>query len=77
MMSLFTDDEVKNALEELPDAFRIPVLLSDVEGFSYKEIADMLEVPIGTVMSRLHRGRKLMQKLLYDYAVERGIVRNV
>lgn len=77
MMSLFTDDEVKNALEELPETFRIPVLLSDVEGFSYKEIAEMIEVPIGTVMSRLHRGRKLMQKLLYDYAVERGLVRNV
>ena len=75
MMSLFTDDEVKNAIEELPEAFRLPVLLSDVEEFSYKEIAEILDVPIGTVMSRLHRGRKLMQKLLYDYAVERGIVK--
>jgi RNA polymerase sigma-70 factor (ECF subfamily) len=77
MMTLFTDDEVKNALEELPESFRIPVLLSDVEEFSYKEIAEILDVPIGTVMSRLHRGRKLMQKLLYDYAVERGIVKHV
>ncbi|MFZ9985690.1 MAG: sigma factor-like helix-turn-helix DNA-binding protein [Ilumatobacteraceae bacterium] len=68
------DDEVKNAIEELPEAFRIPLLMSDVEGFSYKEIAEMLDVPIGTVMSRLHRGRKAMQKMLYDYAKERGLV---
>lgn len=74
MLELFTDEEVKNALEELPETFRIPVLLSDVEGFSYKEIAEMLEVPIGTVMSRLHRGRKAMQKMLYEYAKERGLV---
>jgi len=74
MLELFTDDEVKNAIEELPETFRIPVLLSDVEGFSYKEIAEMLEVPIGTVMSRLHRGRKAMQKMLYQYAKERGLV---
>jgi RNA polymerase sigma-70 factor (ECF subfamily) len=68
---------VKKAIEELPEAFRIPVLLSYVEEFSYKEIAEMLDIPIGTVMSRLHRGRKLMQKLLYDYAVQRGIVKAV
>jgi RNA polymerase sigma-70 factor (ECF subfamily) len=74
LLELFTDDEVKNALEELPDMFRLPVLLSDVDGFSYKEIAEMLDVPIGTVMSRLHRGRKMMQKLLYAYAKERGLV---
>jgi RNA polymerase sigma-70 factor (ECF subfamily) len=74
MLELFTDDEVKNAIELLPETFRIPVLLSDVEGFSYKEIAEMLEVPIGTVMSRLHRGRKAMQKMLYEYAKERGLV---
>lgn len=74
MLELFTDDEVKNAIEELPETFRIPVLLSDVEGFSYKEIAEILEVPIGTVMSRLHRGRKAMQKMLYEYAKERGLV---
>jgi RNA polymerase sigma-70 factor (ECF subfamily) len=77
MMSLFTDDEVKKAIEDIPEAFRLPVLLSDVEEFSYKEIAEILDVPIGTVMSRLHRGRKLMQKLLYDYAVQRGIVKAV
>ena len=74
MLSLFTDDEVKKALEELPDQFRIPVLMSDVEGFSYKEIAEILEIPLGTVMSRLHRGRKAMQKMLYEYAKERGLI---
>jgi RNA polymerase sigma-70 factor (ECF subfamily) len=74
MLSLFTDDEVKKALEELPDQFRIPVLMSDVEGFSYKEIAEILEIPLGTVMSRLHRGRKAMQKMLYEYAKKRGLI---
>jgi RNA polymerase sigma-70 factor (ECF subfamily) len=74
MLSLFTDDEVKKALEELPDQFRIPVLMSDLEGFSYKEIAEILEIPLGTVMSRLHRGRKSMQKMLYEYAKERGLI---
>ena len=74
MLDLFTDDEVKNALESLPEDFRIPVLLSDVDGFSYKEIAEMLEIPIGTVMSRLHRGRKAMQKMLYEYARDRGLI---
>lgn len=74
MLEMFTDDEVKNAIEELPESFRIPLLMSDVEGFSYKEIAEILEVPIGTVMSRLHRGRKAMQKMLYEYAKERGLV---
>ena len=63
MLELFTDDEIKSALEELPEQFLLPVLLSDVDGFSYKDIAEMLDVPIGTVMSRLHRGRKVMQKL--------------
>ncbi len=74
MLELFTDDEVKNALEELPEDFRVPVLLSDVDGFSYKEIAEMLEIPIGTVMSRLHRGRKAMQMMLYEYARDRGLI---
>ncbi len=64
--------EVKEALEALPEKFRTTVLL-DVEGFSYKEIAQMLEIPIGTVMSRLHRGRKFLQKRLYDVARDRGI----
>ena len=66
------DTEVKDALAELPEKFRSVVLL-DVEGFSYKEIAEMLGIPIGTVMSRLHRGRKFLQKRLYDLAQERGI----
>jgi RNA polymerase sigma-70 factor (ECF subfamily) len=65
--------EVKDALEALPEKFRTTVLL-DVEGFSYKEIAEMLDIPIGTVMSRLHRGRKFLQKRLYDLARDRGIV---
>jgi len=74
LLDLFTDDEVKSALEELPDNFRLPVLLADVEGFSYKEMAEMLGLPIGTVMSRLHRGRKAMHKQLYEFAMERGLV---
>ena len=74
LFDLFTDDEVKKALEDLPESFRLPVLLADVQGFSYKEIAEMLDVPIGTVMSRLHRGRKAMQKALIDFASERGLL---
>jgi RNA polymerase sigma-70 factor (ECF subfamily) len=74
MFDHFTDDEVKLAIESLPEAFRIAVLLADVEGFSYKEIAEITEVPIGTVMSRIHRGRKALQKALLDYAVARGLV---
>ena len=68
------DEMVKAALEALPEQFRMAVLLADVEGFSYKEIAEMLDIPIGTVMSRLHRGRKAMQKALADFATERGLV---
>jgi RNA polymerase sigma-70 factor (ECF subfamily) len=74
LLDLFTDDEVKAALEDLPEAFRLPVLLADVEEFSYKEIAEMLDIPIGTVMSRLHRGRKAMHKRLFDFAQARGLV---
>ena len=73
LLDMLTDDEVKRALEDLPENFRLPVLLADVEGFAYKEIAEMLDIPIGTVMSRLHRGRKAMQKSLYDFAVARGL----
>ncbi|MEM9514332.1 MAG: sigma-70 family RNA polymerase sigma factor [Actinomycetota bacterium] len=73
LMTLLPDSEVKAALESLPDNFRLPVVLADVEGFSYKEIAEMLDIPIGTVMSRLHRGRKQMQKALHEYAIERGL----
>ncbi len=74
MLDRFTDDEVKGALESLPEGFRIAVLLADVEGFSYKEIAEIMDVPIGTVMSRLHRGRKALQKALAEYGLERGLV---
>src|SRR5690606_437832 len=66
LMDWFTDSEVKEAVEALPEAFRMAVLLADVEGFSYKEIAEILDIPIGTVMSRLHRGRKALQKQLYE-----------
>jgi RNA polymerase sigma-70 factor (ECF subfamily) len=68
------DDAVKEALEGLPEQFRMAVLLADVEGFSYKEIAEIMDVPIGTVMSRLHRGRKALQKRLWVLAQERGLV---
>jgi RNA polymerase sigma-70 factor (ECF subfamily) len=68
------DADVKAALEALPEGFRMAVLLADVEGFSYKEIADIMEVPIGTVMSRLHRGRRALEKALYETAKERGLV---
>ena len=74
LFELFTSDEVKQALEALPESFRLPVLLADVEQFSYKEIAEMLDIPIGTVMSRLHRGRKAMQKALIEFATERGLL---
>jgi RNA polymerase sigma-70 factor (ECF subfamily) len=73
LMDFFTDTEVKDALEALPEQFRMAVLLADVEGFSYKEIAEILDIPIGTVMSRLHRGRKALQKQLYEFATERGL----
>ena len=75
LMQMLPDDEVKQALENLPENFRMPVILADVQGFAYKEIAEILEIPIGTVMSRLHRGRKQMQKALHDYALERGLRR--
>jgi RNA polymerase sigma-70 factor, ECF subfamily len=70
----FTDTDIKEAIESLPDTFRMAVLLADVEGFSYKEIAEITEVPIGTVMSRIHRGRKALQKALVDRGRTRGLV---
>lgn len=68
------DDDVQRALEALPEGFRMAVLLADVEGFSYREIAEILDVPIGTVMSRLHRGRKALHKALWETVRERGLV---
>jgi len=66
------DSDIKRALQEIPEEFRIAVYLADVEGFSYKEIANIVDVPAGTVMSRLHRGRKLLREKLTDYAKELG-----
>ena len=74
VLEALPDSEVKDALESLPEQFKTAVLLADVEGFSYQEIADITEVSIGTVMSRLHRGRKALQRALWDYARARGLV---
>jgi RNA polymerase sigma-70 factor (ECF subfamily) len=68
------DEDVQKALEALPEGFRLAVLLADVEGFSYKEIAEILGIPIGTVMSRLHRGRRALEKALWERVRERGLV---
>ncbi len=68
------DSDVKDALAAIPEDFRMAVYLADVEGFAYQEIADIMKTPVGTVMSRLHRGRKLLREKLRDYAIERGIL---
>ncbi len=73
VMALFTESEVTEAVEALPEQYRMAVLLADVEGFAYKEIAEILDIPIGTVMSRLHRGRRRLQERLYDFAQRRGL----
>jgi len=74
VLDAFVDEDIVEAIESLPENFRMPVLLADVEDFSYKEIAEMLDIPIGTVMSRLHRGRKALQRKLWNVAAERGLV---
>ena len=71
------DDDVSKALESLPEEFRTVVILCDIEGLAYEEIADFLQIPVGTVRSRLHRGRKLLYTKLFDYAKDRGIVDGV
>ena len=74
VLDLITEGEVKAAVEALPEQFRMAVLLADVEGFQYKEIAEILDIPIGTVMSRLHRGRRALQKALYEFGLQRRLV---
>lgn len=71
----FVDEEILRSIDLLPEEYRMAVVLSDVEGLTYDEIADLLEVPVGTVKSRLFRGRKRLQKALYDYAVENGYLK--
>ena len=67
------DSAVKNALQSIPEDFRLAVYFADVEGFSYREIADIMKTPVGTVMSRLHRGRRMLRDLLADYGADRGL----
>jgi RNA polymerase sigma-70 factor (ECF subfamily) len=75
VLDAITDVAMKEALESLPDTFRMTVLLADIEGFSYAEIAEITDVPAGTVMSRLHRGRRALQKALLPYAERQGLIR--
>ena len=74
VLDQITEGVVKAAVEALPEQFRMAVLLADVEGFQYKEIAEILDIPIGTVMSRLHRGRRALQKALYEFGLQRRLV---
>lgn len=75
MMDRFLSDEVLRALRKVPIDFRVVVVFSDIYGFSYKEIAEVVAIPIGTVMSRLFRGRRLLQDQLFDYAVKEGVIK--
>jgi RNA polymerase sigma-70 factor (ECF subfamily) len=68
------DERIISAIEELPEEYRTAVVLSDIEGLPYAEIAALMEVPVGTVKSRLFRGRRRLQQVLYDYAVEMGYI---
>jgi RNA polymerase sigma-70 factor (ECF subfamily) len=76
VLDQLVDTDILEAIEDLPDQFRLAVVLSDVEGFSYAEMAEIMDVPMGTVMSRLHRGRRALQKRLWDIARDRGIVKS-
>ena len=76
VLDSLVDSDITEAIDDLPEQFRMAVVLSDVEGFSYAEMAQIMDVPLGTVMSRLHRGRKALQKRLWDLARDRGIVRS-
>ena len=71
----FLVEEIEHTLEEMPDEFKLVVVLADLQGFSYKEVAEIIGCPIGTVMSRLHRGRRLLQRELIDYAVDAGVIK--
>jgi RNA polymerase sigma-70 factor (ECF subfamily) len=75
VLDSLVDSDILEAIDDLPEQFRLAVVLSDIEGFSYAEMAEIMDVPMGTVMSRLHRGRKALQKRLWDLARERGIVK--
>ncbi|HVM34860.1 MAG TPA: sigma-70 family RNA polymerase sigma factor [Actinomycetota bacterium] len=75
VLDQLVDTDIIEAIEDLPEQFRLAVMLSDLEGFSYAEMAEIMDVPMGTVMSRLHRGRKALQKRLWELARDRGIVR--
>ena len=75
VLDSLVDSDILAAIDDLPEQFRLAVVLSDIEGFSYAEMAEIMDVPMGTVMSRLHRGRKALQKRLWDIAKDRGIVK--